>query len=526
MIAWNAVSANAVSADAVSANFGRVDTAGAPAVWPVHADNGDGTFTNPVIMADFPDVDVIRVRDTYYMLTTTMFTFPGVPLLQSHDLVNWSYCTNIMQRMDEGPCYNLEGCNRYGHGQWAGSLRYHDGLFYVLFNTLNEGAFLCTASDPAGKWNVRRLGRGFHDCGLFFDDDGRIFVASGYNKISITELDKNFSPISKDSLVFKGDLRGGLEGTHIYKLNGYYYLYCTYGGGDGFQVALRSRNIWGPYEEKVVIHEPDRKNVNFGIHQGALIQTQKGEWWTMLFIDMGPLGRFPSLQPVTWKEDWPIAGVDGHGVVRYKKPDVGKVYKATSFPASDEFSGKTLGMQWSWNHNPEPSKWSLSARKGFLRLGTVRAADSATIMSARNTLTQRIIGKYDQLQPTVSTAKMDVGGMKEGDYAGLCVFQDPYAFIGVKATASGKYLVMVNNGRVVDSLALPQTTVYLRADASNGSRKASFAYSLNGSDYTPFGGVLEMRFNLKIFTGNKICLFNYATKETGGYVDVDWFHMN
>src|SRR5579872_6951163 len=146
--------------------FILIQVNGQPVSWPVHADNGDGTFTNPVIMADFPDVDVIRVKDTYYMLATTMFTFPGVPLLQSHDLVNWSYCTNIVRRMDEGPCYNLDGCDRYAHGQWAGSLRYHDGLFYVLFNTLNEGAFLCTARDPAGAWKIRRLGRGFHDCGL------------------------------------------------------------------------------------------------------------------------------------------------------------------------------------------------------------------------------------------------------------------------------------------------------------------------------------------------------------------------
>ena len=241
--------------------------------WPVHADNGDGTFTNPVIMADFPDPDVIRVKDTYYMLATTMFTFPGVPLLQSHDLVNWSYCVNIVKHMEGSPCYDLDSCNRYGHGQWAGSLRYHNGLFYVLFNTLNEGAFLCTAQNPAGPWQIKGLGRGFHDCGLLFDDNGKIYVASGYNKIFMTGLDDDFKPITKDSLVFTGDLRPGLEGTHVYHLNGYYYLYCTYGGSAGFQVALRSKNICGPYEEKVVIQETTRSNVNFDIHQGVVIQT-------------------------------------------------------------------------------------------------------------------------------------------------------------------------------------------------------------------------------------------------------------
>ena len=492
--------------------------------WPVHSDNGDGTYTNPVIMSDFPDVDVIRVGDTYYLLATTMFTFPGVPLLESHDLVSWSYCTNIVRRMDAGPCYDLDSCNRYGHGQWAGSLRYHDGIFYVLFNTLNEGAFLCTATDPKGEWKIRRLGRGFHDCGLLFDDNGKIYVASGYNKIYLTELDADFKPVSKDSLVFTGDIRRGLEGTHVYHLNGYYYLYCTYGGADGFQVALRSRNIWGPYDEKIVIRETDRSNVNFGIHQGALIQTQTGEWWTMLFIDMGPFGRFPSLQPVTWKEGWPLAGVDGKAVVQYRKPNVGAGYPVTYLPTSDEFGAETLGMQWSWNHNPDPAKWSLKARPGFLRLSTVAAVPD--ILWARNTLTQRAVAKYDQATPTVATTKMDVGHMETGDVAGLCVFQDPYAYIGVKQTDGERYLVMVNNGVTVDSVALKGPTVYLRTKASNATRKASFEYSLDDKEFIQLGNELAMRFSLKIFTGNKFCLFNYATRKTGGYVDFDWFRMD
>jgi alpha-glucuronidase len=492
--------------------------------WPVHADNGDGTFTNPVIMADFPDVDVIRVGDTYYMLATTMFTFPGVPLLQSHDLVNWSYCTNIVKRMDESPCYNLDTCNRYGHGQWAGSLKYHNGIFYVLFNTLNEGAFLCTATDPAAKWNIKRLGRGFHDCGLLFDDDGKIFVASGYGKLYMTQLDENFTPVTKDSLVFKGDLRGGLEGTHVYELNGYYYLYCTYGGADGFQVALRSRNIWGPYEEKIVLKETDRNNVNFGIHQGALIQTATGEWWTMLFMDMGPFGRFPSLQPVTWQDNWPVAGVDGKAVVKYKKPNVGAIVTITDLPTSDEFSADTLGMQWSWNHNPDTAKWSLTARPGYLRLSTVSPAPD--LPWARNTLTQRVIAKYDQTIPTVAATKIAVNQMKDGDVAGLCVFEDPYAYIAVKQMKGARYLVMVNNGTTVDSIALQQSTLYLRTAASNVARKATFEYSFDNNHYTRLGNELDMRFSLKIFTGNKFCLFNYATKATGGYVDFDWFRMD
>lgn len=487
-----------------------------------HSDNGNGTYTNPLIPADFPDPDVIRVGDAYYMVTTTMFVFPGVTVLKSHDLVNWEYCANAVPRFDFSPCYTLDGCNRYGHGQWATSIKYHNGTFYLLFITLNEGGFLCTASNPEGPWNVRKLPRGFYDPGLFFDDDGRIYVAHGYSKISITEVDENLSPISRDSLVYTGDIRNGLEGTHVYHINGYYYLYCTYGGLDGIQVALRSKNIYGPYEQKVVIRDTT-PGINFGIHQGALIQTQTGEWWTILFVDSGPFGRFPSLQPVTWTDEWPMVGVGGKAVVTFRKPDVGKTYPINDLPASDEFNDKTLGMQWGWNHNPDSTLWSLSARHGYLRLTTGKVVSG--LRDAVNTLTQRPFAHYDPSVPTTATLKMDVSGMKDGDLAGLAVFQDPYACIAVKQEGKKQYLVMVNNGETIASVPVKGHTIYLQTVASNQTREASFAYSYDNTKFTPLGNVLHMKFSLTIFTGNKFCLFNFATKKGGGYTDFDWFRM-
>ena len=163
------------------------------------------------------------------------------------------------------------------------------------------------------------------------------------------------SPLAPIRLVYTGDIRKGLEGTHVYKINGYYYLYCTYGGRDGMQVALRSKNIYGPYEQKLLICDTT-KGINYGIHQGALIQTQTGEWWTILFVDSGPFGRFPSLQPVTWVDGWPMVGVNGKAVTTYKKPNVGKTYPIKDFPKSDEFNETKLGMQWGWNHNPDADK--------------------------------------------------------------------------------------------------------------------------------------------------------------------------
>lgn len=488
-----------------------------------HSDNGDGTFTNPVIPADFPDPDVIRVGDTYYMVTTTMFIFPGVTVLKSKDLVNWQYCSNAVPRFDYGKSYNLDGGNRYGHGQWATSLKYNNGKFYLLFITLNEGGFICSADKAEGPWQIRQLPKGFYDPGLFFDTDGKIYVAHGYGKIFMTELNKDFSPAGKDSLVFTGDIKGGLEGTHVYKIGDLYYLYCTYGGPRGIQVAMRSKNIYGPYTEKVVLQDTV-KGPTLGMHQGALIQTTTGEWWTMLFVDSGPLGRFPFLQPVTWTDGWPIVGSDGHGVITYKKPDVGTKYPVTTLPTSDQFDHNELGKQWGWNHNPDAAKWSLIERPGYLRLKTVRVCDS--LPKAVNTLTQRIFSKYDRSKPTYCTTKLDVRNMKDGDVAGLAIFEMPYGYIGVKVSGDKKYLVMVNDGEMIDSAVLKENAVTLRSVVSNAKATADFEYSFDNVNFKKLGNTLDMKFNLKIFTGNKVCLFNYPTKGLGGFVDFDELIMN
>ena len=485
----------------------------------MHSDNGDGTYTNPVLYSDFPDPDVIRVDSAYYMVSTTMFIFPGVTILKSYDLVNWEYCCNAVQRFDFSKCFNLDGCNRYSHGQWATSLKYHNGKYYLLFITLDEGGFLCSATKPEGPWKIKKLPRGFYDPGLFFDDNGKIYVAHGNGAINVTELDTNFVAKSSDVLVFTGDIRSGLEGTHMYKINDYYYLYCTYGGGDGFQVALRSKNIYGPYEEKIVIR--DNGNLGTGIHQGALVETQTGEWWSVIFQDGGAFGRFPTLQPVTWQDDWPMLGVNGKGVITYKKPDFGKEYPITTLPTSDEFDSTKLGLQWGWNHNPDSTKWSLTENPGFLRLTTAKVVNS--LPNARNTLTQRIFAYYSRSIPSTATIKMETDKMKDGDIAGLAVFQDPYAFIGIKKINGKKYVIMVNNGKTIDSTLADTSTVYLRVYAYYGTSRASFLYSFDNQSFKSLGNQLNMKFNLSIFTGNKFCLFNYATIDTGGYVDFDWF---
>ncbi|HEY5326092.1 MAG TPA: hypothetical protein VIJ27_03765, partial [Mucilaginibacter sp.] len=216
-------------------------------------------------------------------------------------------------------------------------------------------------------------------------------------------------------------------------------------------------------------------------------------------------------------------GVNGHGVVRFKKPDVGKTYPITTFPTSDEFNSKTLGMEWGWNHNPDTANWSLIKRPGYLRLTTGKAV--ANLTQARNTLTQRPFAKRDQTNPTVAVTRIEAAHIKDGDDAGLAVFEDPYAYVAVRQTKGIKYIVMVNNGKTVDSVSTNKSTIYLRTLASNATKKATFGYSFDNKSFKPIGNEFSMRFNLKVFTGNKFCFFNYATKETGGYVDFDWFRV-
>lgn len=482
------------------------------------SDNGDGTFTNPVIWSDFPDNDVIRIDDTYYMVCTTMYFFPGVPVLKSKDLVNWEYASNAVDRFKQHPFYDLKGGNRYGKGQWASSIRYHKGKFHILFLTLDEGGFLYTAKNAEGPWEMQKLPKAFYDAGLFFDEDGKNYVVHGYSKLSLTEVDDKLQPLKADSMIYNKGERPGLEGCHMYKINGYYYIYATYGGPDGYQTCLRSKNIYGPYEEKVVLKD-DMNLKGMGVHQGALVDTKSGEWWSIIFQDRGGVGRVPTLQPVTWVDNWPIIGKNGRAVVTFKKPNVGKNWPVRVLPTSDEFDGPELGKQWAWNHNPDDNKWSLKERKGYLRLRTSESATELT--SARNTLAQRMFGPYSNV-----TTEMDITHMKAGDYAGLGVLQVPYAFIGLKANANEKSIVMVNNGKTIDSVILGNhKTIYLKAMANTTQDEATFAYSFNNQKFIALGNTLHMKFDLKMFTGNRFVLFNYATTQTGGFVDFNWFRM-
>lgn len=498
------------------------------------SDQGNGTYKNPVVYADFPDPDVIRVGDTYYMVSTTMHHFPGATILKSKDLVNWEYCAQPLTELAATSNYNLEnGQDAYGKGMWACSMKYHNGKFYLLVNGNDAGGWLLTATDPEGKWEKKKLSRIYYDPGMLFDN-GKVYVACGITNIQMCELDEDFNFIREQNVISNVD---GLEGSHLYKIGDYYYIYATNGGWPSGQSAYRSKNIFGPYEGKVLLEKTINNKVNT-IHQGALVDTPDGQWWTILQEDIGALGRVPNLQPVTWVDNWPVIGNNGVPVAAtgssttYTKPAL-PAQPRMALPTSDNFRSYPLGMQWEWNHNPDNGAWTLFERPGWLRLKTTGKADCLT--QNRNMLTQRIFvvhGKEASL--TKGTVCMDVSQLAEGDRAGLCIFQDPYAYVAVeKKNGSLRFVwrqdqLRTNEGftpdeQVVETVAI-QDTVYLRASIFKGSGKARFEYSLDNKTFTRIGAETTLGFNLSVFVGARYGLFCMATQDgSNGYADFDWF---
>ncbi len=482
------------------------------------SDNGDGTFTNPVIQADFPDPDVQKVGDTYYMVSTTMHNFPGCTLLKSKDLVNWEYCSNPLAKMSSNSEYNLEdGKNIYSKGAWANSLMYKNGKFYILFNAFGNGddagGYLLSATDAEGPWTMTRLSRGYYDPGMMTDDDGTTYVVCGNKNLSVIQLDDNFAPVKEVAVDGGFD---GLEGSHFFKKDGYYYIYSTCCAWPATQWCFRSKNVFGPYEKKEVFNSDD-------IHQGAMIQTQSNEWWTMLMRDCGAFGRMPYLLPVNWNDNWPVIGNNGTDAGTYTKPNVGVNYDRKYLPTNDNFKNYLLGSQWQWNHNSDNSKWSLLENPGRLRLYTASVTDS--LQKSSNMLTQRIFGYRDNTKPSYGTIRMNVSNMHDGDMAGIAVFQDPYAYIAINKQGNTFNIVQSNTAdkNVYSNTITCDSVIYLRAVANIATSKASFYYSLDNVTYTKFGQDLDMKYNLSVFVGNRFGIFNYATKELGGSVDVDWF---
>ncbi|MCS3801562.1 glycoside hydrolase 43 family protein [Niastella sp. OAS944] len=489
---------------------------------------------NPVIFADVPDMSIVRVGGTYYMSSTTMHMSPGVPIMRSQDLINWTlvnYAYDTLANVDE---LNLQnGKSTYGRGSWASCIRYYNGLFYVsTFAQTTGKTYIYTTKDPEkGHWKATSFKPAYHDHSLFFDDDGRIYMIYGGGKLKLIELNSDLSGIkpgtTEQVIIDNASAPSGnniglpAEGSQLFKINGSYYLFnITWPkGGMRTVVVHRASKISGPYEGRVALQD-------LGVAQGGLIDTPEGNWYAYLFRDFGAVGRIPYLVPVKWEDGWPVLGKNG------KVPDTLDLPAGSGLipgiVASDEFDRKkgerVLPLVWQWNHNPDNKLWSVTKRKGYLRLTTGRIDTS--FLLARNTLTQRTIGPVS----TASVA-LDVSNMKEGDFAGLSLLQKNYGQVGVKIINGSKNIVMINagGGIPIEAQSVPLTgeKVYLKAtcDFTNRKDTAHFYYSYGGKSWTAIGSPLKMTYTLPHFMGYRFGLFNYATKKVGGSADFDFFHI-
>lgn len=490
---------------------------------------------NPIIFADVPDMSMIRVGDTYYMSSTTMHMSPGLPIMESKDLVNWKLINYAYDTLADIDKLNLSnGMNSYGSGSWASSLRYDNGMFYVttFAQTTGKTYVYSTKDLKKGFWKVSSFNPSLHDHTLFFDDDGKKYMLYGNRKLVLIELNEDMSGIKEGGIsqvVIENSTRptdsiaaSNLgEGSQLFKINGKYYLFnITWPkGGMRTVVIHRADKITGPYEGRIGLQD-------LGVAQGGLIDTPEGEWYAYLFRDFGSVGRIPYLVPVKWIDGWPVLGTEGKVPHTLNLPASKGLIPG--IVASDEFERKkndpALPLVWQWNHNPDNKLWSVTARKGHLRLTTGRI-DTA-FLTARNTLTQRTIGPV-----CTGSTSLDISNMKDGDFAGLCLLQKNYGLIGVKANGGNKSIVMINksDGKIEEAqMSSPGVAkIYFKAscDFTNKKDVADFFYSLDGQSWKRIGSTLKMSYTLPHFMGYRFGLFNYATQNTGGFVDFDFFHI-
>lgn len=515
------------------------------------ADNGNGTFTNPLFYEEFSDPDLIRVGEDYYLTGTTMHTMPGLPVLHSKDLVNWELLSYAVERLDVGPEIRLEeGKDFYGQGIWAPCLRYHQGIFYIFSNVNRYGTFIFQSERPDGPWQQRKMKVGLHDLSVLFDDDGKIYAVWGYDEVKIVQLTPDLLdtiPGTTEVIVERGS--GAGEGCHFYKIDGRYYITNTNYDPVCYQVCLRADKPYGPYDIKVM-----SAGENFGVgqrlriwntrvgppfeitrypenyvgcipmHQGGIVQVQSGEWWGWSMLDFNSVGRVTALSPVTWEDDWPYFGLPGNltrSPRTWVKPNTGghsdPVYP---FDRNDDFSGPHLKNVWQWNHLPDDTQWSLTGRTGYLRLHAMPARD---FWQARNSLTQRGIGPE-----SIATTELDFAHLKDGDIAGLALLNLPYAWIGIVREDGNNRLRFYNQqeGKIID-IKIDQTTIWLHAHCDFDTDTGKLSYSLDGNNYQEIGGEILLPYQLKTFQGVRYALFNFNTGgKEGGYADFNWFTVD
>ena len=520
------------------------------------ADNGNGTYTNPLFYDEFSDPDIIRVGEDYYLAGTTMHSVPGLVVLHSKDLVNWEFSSYCFDRFDDSDDFNLRnGKEAYGQGIWAPSIRYHNGKFYIFSNINGHGLQVFISDSAKGPWKHHQIKGDIYDLSVLFDDDGKIYAIHKYGNVTVTELKSDLSgPVEGSSKVVipEGNAMG--EGHHIYKINGMYYILSADYSPMGRMQCARSKSIWGPYETCVISERESFgysaawtvNNVGLGrpvpedgfkfknnkpsdetlicstIHQGGIVQAPDGKWWGVSMQDFNAVGRTVCLSPITWVDGWPYFGLEknlGRSPCTWFKPnDVVKTPVAT-YDRCDDFSGKTFKPIWQWNHNPNDKMWSLNKeRKGWLRLHSMPAKQ---LLWAKNSLTQRAIGPV-----SYTSVKLDASKLKAGDEAGLGAINMPYASLGVVKTDKGLALRCYDqntNKEVLKPLAKSKV-VWLRLWGDYDKSQLQYTYSLDGKNWENIGEQMLSSYQLKTFQGVRVALYAFNKKNVnGGVADFDDF---
>lgn len=500
------------------------------AVVPTHGewgDQGDGTYANPVLPADFSDLDAIRVGADYYAISSTFQYSPGMVVLHSRDLVNWTIIGHAVDDLTQiGPEYNWDQMARSARGIWAGAIRYYQGKFWLYFNTPDEGFFMTTAKNPAGPWEpVHCLWRvsGWDDPCPFWDDDGQGYLitshyADGY-KIHLFKLSSDGKSLDRDSdrVIHQSH---GSEANKLFKNNGLYYHFFSEVHKEGRVCMMeRAHSLDGPWEIRQLNHVDPA--VDKEPNQGGLIEMPDGRWQFFTHQGRGDWeGRAACLLPVTWVDGWPLIGQVGSdgigGMIWYAPKPIPSAAK-TSVQADDEFDRKTLRPQWEWHYQPRPEKWSLTDRPGFLRLYAFRPLQPGNFKKAGNTLTQR----SQRTRHNEVTVKFDLSGMASGQQAGLVHYSGSWCCFGVTQSGSARTLTYNNGGHVTSGPAVAQTALWLRSSWGFDGQ-SRFSYSLDGKAFTHFGAPYLLTWGE--YRGDRIGLYSFNDQGESGYVDVDWFH--
>jgi beta-xylosidase len=507
------------------------------------ADNGNGTYKNPVLNADYSDPDVIRVKNKFYMTASSFNCIPGLPILESDDLVNWKLVSYALKKQPPAEVYDKV---QHGNGVWAPCIRYHQNEFYIYYPDPDYGIYVVKSKKPEGPWSAPvmvKQGRGLIDPTPLWDEDGKVYLVYAFagsragikSMLAICTMDeKGMNANSDDTLLIDGhEDEQTVEGPKIYKKNGYYYIYAPAGGvATGWQTVFRAKNIFGPYEKKKVLDQGN-STVN-GPHQGAWVQTQTGEDWFIHFQDKGVLGRVVHLQPMKWVNDWPVIGIDTNGdgvgepVLEYKKPNVGKSYPIVYQSDTDECNNSKLGLQWQWHANPQIT-WGFTGTSGFYTLNCIpKPKEAINLFDVPNLLLQKFPN-----EEFIATAKCNFNFHFNEEEAGLLVMGLDYCFLKVKQTEGKLYLsqIVCTNAdkkgieNETETVLLKDKLLYLRVNVTEGEN-CTFSYSEDGQNFKAIGIPFKAREGKWIGTKLGFAALRNGFINDAGNMKIDWIRIS